>query len=99
MSSIGTIYTFQGHHLGNKVHNVATCNYIIENAGTSCCSNDQARIAAAIAGLNLQLKETRAYSDTKTPEYLAKFPTGKIPGFEGSDGFVLLESSAIARYG
>jgi hypothetical protein len=96
MSSIGTIYTFPGHHLGNKVDNFIM---YIENARTSCCSNDQARITAAIAGLHLQLKETKVDPDTKTPEYLSKFPTGKIPAFEGSDGLLLVESSAIARYG
>jgi hypothetical protein len=97
MSSIGTIYAHQGHYLANKVRNVAMC--LIENTGTSCCSNDQALIAAAIAGLNIQLKETKVNPDTKTPEYLAKFPTGKIPAFESSDGLLLVESTAIARYG
>jgi len=33
----------------------------------------------------------------KTPEYLAKFPFGKVPGFEGKDGN-LYESNAIAYY-
>lgn len=34
----------------------------------------------------------------KTPEFLAKFPLGKIPVFEGADGFCLAESVAIAMY-
>lgn len=34
----------------------------------------------------------------KTPEFLAKFPLGKVPAFEGSDGFTLAEGSAIAAY-
>ena len=35
----------------------------------------------------------------KTPEYLAKFPLGKVPGFESGDGsFHLAEGQAIARY-
>lgn len=34
----------------------------------------------------------------KSPEYLAKFPHGKIPAFEGADGFKLFETQAIARY-
>jgi len=33
----------------------------------------------------------------KTPEYLAKFPLGKVPGFEGKDGNIY-ESNAIAFY-
>ena len=39
------------------------------------------------------------FEDNKKPEFLAKFPHGKIPAFEGSDGFKLFEGSAIARYG
>ncbi|PWY98838.1 EF1G-domain-containing protein, partial [Testicularia cyperi] len=36
--------------------------------------------------------------DTRTPEYRAIFPYGKIPGFKGSDGFTLVEGKAIAKY-
>ena len=39
------------------------------------------------------------FEDNKKPEFLAKFPHGKIPAFEGSDGFKLFEGTAIARYG
>jgi elongation factor 1-gamma len=35
----------------------------------------------------------------KKPDFLAKFPLGKVPCFEGVDGFTLFESSAIAQYG
>lgn len=34
----------------------------------------------------------------RTPEFLAKFPLGKVPAFEGSDGTLLVESDAIAQY-
>lgn len=35
----------------------------------------------------------------KTPEFLAKFPLGKVPAFESGDGqFFLTEGQAIARY-
>lgn len=35
----------------------------------------------------------------RTPEFLAKFPLGKVPAFESGDGtFCLTESQAIARY-
>lgn len=30
--------------------------------------------------------------------YLSKFPLGKVPGFEGADGFLLTEAAAIAGY-
>jgi hypothetical protein len=33
------------------------------------------------------------------PEYLSKFPHGKIPALDGADGFKLFEGMAIARYG
>lgn len=32
------------------------------------------------------------------PEFLAKFPLGKVPAFEGADGFCLTEGAAIATY-
>lgn len=75
MAPIGTIYTFQGHHYGNR-----------------------ARVAAALAGLELTLSTVTMGETNKTPEYLAKFPPGKVPGFEGADGFNLFESAAIAKY-
>jgi len=34
----------------------------------------------------------------KTPEFLAKFASGKIPAFETPDGFYLFEGKAIQRY-
>ncbi|WP_411025362.1 glutathione binding-like protein, partial [Salmonella sp. s55004] len=34
----------------------------------------------------------------KTAEFLKKFPLGKVPAFEGSDGTLLFESNAIAYY-
>ncbi|CAD7685032.1 unnamed protein product [Nyctereutes procyonoides] len=33
-----------------------------------------------------------------TPEFLCKFPAGKVPAFEGDDGFCVFESNAIAYY-
>ena len=35
----------------------------------------------------------------RTPEFLRKFPAGKVPAFEGDDGFCVFESNAIAYYG
>lgn len=34
----------------------------------------------------------------RTPEFLAKFPFGKVPAFEGADGTKLFESDAITQY-
>ncbi|KAF8308194.1 elongation factor 1-gamma [Clavulina sp. PMI_390] len=61
---------------------------------------NKARLIAAYAGLELTLVHTSTTTpqDNKTPEYLAKFPVGKIPSFEGADGFLLTESTSIANY-
>ncbi|EJF60198.1 elongation factor 1-gamma [Dichomitus squalens] len=57
------------------------------------------RAAAALGGLQVDLPEHYVhFEDNKKPEFLAKFPHGKIPAFEGKDGFKLFEGSAIARY-
>ena len=37
--------------------------------------------------------------DNKKPEFLEKFPHGKISAWESPDGFKLFEGVAIARYG
>lgn len=59
----------------------------------------QIRAAAALAGLQIDLPETYThFEDNKKPEFLAKFPHGKIPAWEGKDGLLLTESFAIARY-
>ncbi|RDB17542.1 Elongation factor 1-gamma [Hypsizygus marmoreus] len=58
-------------------------------------------IRAVAAWAGIQIDPPAAYEhfvDNKKPEFLAKFPHGKIPAFEGKDGFKLFESAAIARY-
>ncbi|KAF8721974.1 hypothetical protein AX14_010034 [Amanita brunnescens Koide BX004] len=57
------------------------------------------RAAAALGGLELTLPEQYEHMvDNKKPEFLSKFPHGKIPAFDGADGFKLFEGVAIARY-
>jgi len=57
------------------------------------------RAAAAYAGLEIaQPASYEHYVDNKKPEFLAKFPHGKIPAFESVGGFKLFEGAAIARY-
>ena len=54
---------------------------------------------STIGGHELTLPPTFQFGTTnKTPSFLSKFPLGKIPAFEGSDGFLLTESNAIALY-
>lgn len=57
------------------------------------------RAIVAFAGLSIDLPETYVHFETnKTPAFLAKFPHGKIPALETTDGFKLFETQAIARY-
>ena len=56
-------------------------------------------IAAKYNGLELAFKESQVGVDTKKPEFLKKWPLGKVPTFEDSEGFYLNESDAIAYYG
>ncbi|KAI7834435.1 glutathione S-transferase [Kickxella alabastrina] len=61
--------------------------------------NFKARIVAVITGLELgTTPDFQMGVDNKTPEYLAKYPAGKVPVFEGADGFSVSDSSAIAYY-
>lgn len=34
----------------------------------------------------------------KTPDFISKFPLGKVPAFEAADGTVIFESDAIAQF-
>lgn len=55
--------------------------------------------AAAYNGVKLDVQESLAQNgDGQKPEYLEKFPHGKLPGFQGTDGTLLFESRAIARF-
>lgn len=60
----------------------------------------QAQAIAAINGLELEVvPDFQIGVSNRTPEFLAKFPLGKVPAFESGDGtFCLTESQAIARY-
>ena len=59
----------------------------------------QIKAVAAVAGLTLDEPSGYVhYTTNKTPEFLAKFASGKVPAFEAKDGFTLFEGTAIARY-
>jgi len=59
----------------------------------------KALIAAKYSGAQLTVAKDFVFGETnKTPEFLSKFPLGKVPAFEGSDGVILTESNAIAYY-
>jgi len=56
------------------------------------------RAVASFGDLKLDLADYKHREDNHKPEFRSKFPHGKIPTFEGKDGFTLFETQAIARY-
>lgn len=59
----------------------------------------KALIAAEYSGSKITVKSDFVFGETnKSAEFLKKFPLGKVPAFEGSDGTLLFESNAIAYY-
>ncbi|KAI2620791.1 glutathione S-transferase [Xylaria nigripes] len=59
---------------------------------------DGAMVLADMNGLEIEFPPFVYQKTNKTPEFLAKFPLGKLPAFEDADGFHLTESLAIATY-
>jgi elongation factor 1-gamma len=59
----------------------------------------KAKIAAQYTGVKINeiIVDMKA-GDNKKPEYLAKFPLGKVPSAETAEGLPLVESGAIARH-
>ncbi|XP_014242460.1 elongation factor 1-gamma [Cimex lectularius] len=56
-------------------------------------------VAAQYGGGNVKVAPGFVFGTTnKTPEFLKKFPLGKVPAFETSDNQYLTESNAIAYY-
>jgi len=59
----------------------------------------KALVAAKYSGAQVSVAKDFVFGETnKTPAFTAKFPLGKVPAFEGSDGTLLTESNAIAYY-
>merc|ERR1712055_1019320 len=59
----------------------------------------KAEIAAKYSGAKLTVSKDFKFGETnKSADFLKKFPLGKVPAFEGSDGELLTESNAIAYY-
>ncbi|KAI6143469.1 hypothetical protein BKA82DRAFT_139964, partial [Pisolithus tinctorius] len=56
------------------------------------------KATAAAAGVEFEEPEYKHYEDNKKPDFLAKFPHGKIPALECANGLNLTEGAAIARY-
>ncbi|NXU18336.1 EF1G factor, partial [Pardalotus punctatus] len=62
----------------------------------------KALIAAQYSGARLRVLSGPPHfhfgHTNRTPQFLQKFPVGKVPAFEGDDGFCVFESNAIAYY-
>lgn len=59
----------------------------------------QIKSVAALGGVEVEIvADYKHFEDNKKPDFLAKFPHGKIPALEGLNGFNLTEGVAIARY-
>merc|ERR1712131_269928 len=59
----------------------------------------KALIAAKYSGAEVTVAKDFVFGESnKKPEFLKKFPLGKVPAFEGSDGVLLTESNATAYY-
>ncbi|KAI5993069.1 glutathione S-transferase C-terminal-like protein [Pisolithus orientalis] len=54
--------------------------------------------AATISGLEIEQVPFEWGVTNKSPEWIQKFPLGKIPTFEDNEGFRLIEGVVIARY-
>lgn len=49
-------------------------------------------------GLEIDVPAFTMRETNRSPDYLSKFALGKVPAFEGADGFCVTESIAIATY-
>ncbi|XP_056626223.1 elongation factor 1-gamma [Triplophysa dalaica] len=62
----------------------------------------KAQIAAQYSGARLKIASTSPafnFGQTnRSPAFLSNFPLGKVPAYQGDDGFCLFESNAIAHY-
>uniref|UniRef100_A0AAR2KZR9 Elongation factor 1-gamma n=1 Tax=Pygocentrus nattereri TaxID=42514 RepID=A0AAR2KZR9_PYGNA len=62
----------------------------------------KAQIAAQYSGARLKVASSPpafTFGQTnRSPAFLSNFPLGKVPAYQGDDGFCLFESNAIAHY-
>ncbi|KAI1776480.1 glutathione S-transferase [Hypoxylon cercidicola] len=59
----------------------------------------RAQVVAALNGLDVPLVEDFQMRVTNTtPEFLSKFPLGKVPALECADGFCVTEGGAMCTY-
>lgn len=93
MAPFGTIYSYSPSPRVMKVCYPRTLPQWLLTIRTL-----QAQAAANINGLDLSIPEFAMGKTNRTDEFLAKFPFGKVPTFEGPDGTKIFESDAMAEY-
>lgn len=72
------------------------CPYCLQVEANLYCLS-QVLSVAAINGFELEIPQPWSYLN-KPAGFTDKFPYGKIPAFEGTDGFKVTEGATIARY-
>uniref|UniRef100_A0A8C4X0G6 Eukaryotic translation elongation factor 1 gamma n=1 Tax=Eptatretus burgeri TaxID=7764 RepID=A0A8C4X0G6_EPTBU len=72
--------------------------YTFQDNWRACKALIAARYSGAVLRRASEPPEFVFGQTNKSPDFLAKFPLGKVPAFEGDDGFCLFESNAIAYY-
>ncbi|KAJ5493534.1 Glutathione S-transferase/chloride channel C-terminal [Penicillium fimorum] len=58
----------------------------------------KALAVANLNGLEVTVPEFAMGKTNRTPDFISKFPLGKVPAFEATDGTTLFESDAITQY-
>jgi hypothetical protein len=74
----------------------ACVNMCMRPCNESDCTQPVA--VAKYGGVELDLPEFKHFEDNKKADFRAKFPGGKIPAFEGKNGFLLTETIAVTKY-
>lgn len=90
--SFGTLYTYSPNaRILKVIPSYCIVHYLLSR---------QIQAAAALNGLSLDIApDFQLGTSNRTPEFLTKFPLGKVPAFESADGKVFLsESDAIAQF-
>jgi elongation factor 1-gamma len=93
--SFGTLYSYPNNPRVMKVLLPSPLSTITSRLEAN---NEKILAAANLNNLSISTPSFKIGTDNLTPEFRTKFPFGKVPAFEGSDGVKLVESDAIAQY-
>ncbi|KAF7369746.1 Elongation factor 1-gamma [Mycena venus] len=94
MAPAGTLYTTPPTGRRQSRAYIPLCH-----PAKSVLTGLQIKATAAFGGVAYDTPEGYVHFETnKKPEFTSKFPHGKIPAWDGADGFKLFEGLPIARY-